>query len=146
MTFTTKYNFLRYVPTCFYSTGNLRDRIISMPNRQYMMIFTNKRQPTKCSVKLSTITCLYSSDNKKHFITFDKKAEALKDVIEHKKEQLKGTEHRIRLKGEEIVRDLKHQKELTGQKLRSKKEFIIKDILETKAKVKERLEEVVEVS
>lgn len=106
-----------------------------------LTIPTNKRRyPPETS-----LCCFYSSENKKHFITLDKKAEAIKDAFEHKREQLKDTEHKIRLKGEEIVRDIKHQKEVTGEKLRMKKQHIIKDILETKAKVKERIEGVVEV-
>lgn len=108
-----------------------------------MFIITNKRQAVR---PLETsLSCFYSSENKKHFITLEKKAEAIKDAFEHKREQLKDTEQKIRLKGEEIVRDIKHQKEVTGEKLRAKKQHIIKDILETKAKVKERIEGVVEV-
>ncbi|XP_063831440.1 probable cardiolipin synthase (CMP-forming) [Ostrinia nubilalis] len=113
--------------------------------RQYMTVISNKRLLAKYPTSLVSFTCLdYSTDSKKQFLNFEKKSEALKDVLEHKKEQLKDTEQRIRQKGEEIVRDIKHQKEVTGQKLRVKKEHLIKDILETKAKVKERLEEVVE--
>lgn len=114
--------------------------------RQYMTVISNKRLLAKYPSTLVSFVCLdYSSDSKKHFINLEKKTDALKDVIEHRKEQLKGTEQRIRQRGEEIVRDIKHQKEVTGQKLRVKKDHLIKDILETKAKVKERIEEVVEV-
>lgn len=112
--------------------------------RDYVTILSFRRRRLRCPVHLSSISCFYSSDDKKHFLTFEKKADALKDAFEHKKEQLKDTEHRLRQRSEEIVRDIKHQKEITGQKLRDKKDYIIKDILETKAKVKERIEEVVE--
>lgn len=108
-------------------------------------IVTNKRQVLRYPLETS-LSCFYSSENKKHFITIEKKAESIKDAFEHRREQLKDTEQKIRLKGEEIVRDLKHQKEVTGEKLRVRKEHIIKDILDTKAKVKERIEGVVEVS
>ncbi|XP_028038627.1 probable cardiolipin synthase (CMP-forming) [Bombyx mandarina] len=115
---------------------------IRVPVRQYVVLLTNKRLlQCSCAMKFP-FTYNYSSENKKHFITLEKKA--LKNAFEHKKEQLKHTEHKLRLKGEEIVRDIRHQGEVTGQKLRVKKEHIIKDILETKAKVKERFEEVVE--
>ncbi|KAM3962436.1 cardiolipin synthase [Aphomia sociella] len=112
--------------------------------RQYITIDANQRVLLRYSPNISSIVCGYSSDNKKHFLNLDKKKEALKDVFEHKKEQFKDTEHKIRQKSEEIVRDIKQHKELTEQKFRQKKEYLIKDILETKAKVKERLEEVVE--
>lgn len=111
--------------------------------REHVTILSNRRR--RIRYPLASISCLYSSDNKKQYLILEKKAHALKDAFDHKKEQLKDTEHRIRQKSGEIVRDIKHQKEITGQKLRVKKEFIIKDILETKAKVKERIEEVVEV-
>lgn len=112
--------------------------------RQYKTIIASKRLLLNYPAVPVSLTC-YSSDSKKHFINLDKRTEALKDVIEHRKEQLKDTEQRIRQKGEELVRDIKHQREVTGQKLRVKKEHLIKDILETKAKVKERFEEAVEV-
>lgn len=96
-------------------------------------------------LKVSNITWVWYSDNKKHFINIEKKTVVLKDVIEQRKVQLKDTEHKIRQKGEEIIRDIKHQKKITQQKIREKKDHVIKDILETKEKVKTRLEEVVEV-
>ncbi|RVE55329.1 hypothetical protein evm_000227 [Chilo suppressalis] len=86
----------------------------------------------------------FYSEDKKNFINLEQKAGTLKSAFEKKKEQLKDTELRIRQRSEEIVRDIKHQKEITEHKLRIKKEHLIKDILETKAKVKERLEDVVE--
>jgi hypothetical protein len=115
--------------------------------RQYNTIIAGKRVLLSfpSTSKLITNTKYYS-DNKKHFINLEKKTDALKDVFEQRKEQLKDTEIRIRQKGEEIVRDIKHQKEITEHILKAKKDHIIKDILETKAKVKERLEEVVEVT
>ncbi|XP_053613842.1 probable cardiolipin synthase (CMP-forming) isoform X2 [Plodia interpunctella] len=113
--------------------------------RSFMAITTNRRLALRKPHVFASAVCVYSSDNKKHFFNLEKKTGALKDVLEYKKEQLKDTEHRIRLRGEEIVRDIKQQKEITGQKLREKKEHLIKDILETKAKVKERLEIVVEL-
>lgn len=111
---------------------------------RHNLCLPNPRQVLK-PLKVLSVSCALLSDDKKHFIDFEKKAEALKDVLHHKKEQLKDTEHRIRQRGEELVRDIKHQKEVTEKKLRVKKEHLIKDILETKAKVKERFEEVVEV-
>lgn len=110
-----------------------------------MTIITNKRVLVTYPSTLSSFSCWknYSND-KKHFINLEKKAGALKDVFEQRKEQLKDTELRIRQKGEEFVRDIKHQKEITETKLRTKKDYIIKDILETKAKVKERFDDVVE--
>ncbi|XP_026315163.1 probable cardiolipin synthase (CMP-forming) [Hyposmocoma kahamanoa] len=65
-------------------------------------------------------------------------------ALRHKKEQLRDTEHRIRQKSEEIIRDIKYQKEVTGQRLREKKDHLVQDILQTKAKVRERFEGVVE--
>lgn len=113
--------------------------------RQYISL-TNKRQVLRYSLKLTPITYLCYSDEKKHFIELDKKSQALKDALQHKKEQLRDTEHRIRQRGEELIRDIKHQKEVTGQRLREKKDHLVQDILETKAKVRERFEGVVEVS
>lgn len=110
-----------------------------------LQLFVNKRQKVRNPYKIASVVCVYSSDNKKHFINIEKKADALKDVLEHRKEQIKDTEQRLRQKGVEFVRDIKHQKEITEQKIKVKKDFIIKDILETKAKVREKIEEVVEV-
>lgn len=104
-----------------------------------------RRQIYTNPIKLTSLICSYSSDNKKHIFEIEKKAEALKDALEQKKLQIQDTEQRIRQKGIEIVRDLKHQKEITGQKFKVKKEHLVKDILETKAKVREKFEEVVEV-
>ncbi|XP_034834108.1 probable cardiolipin synthase (CMP-forming) [Maniola hyperantus] len=103
-----------------------------------------RRQIAKYPIKLTSIVCVYSSDNKKHLLDIDKQREALKDVLEQRKSQIKDTEQRLRQKGVEIVRDLKQQKEITGQKFKKKKEYLVKDILETKAKVREKIEEVVE--
>lgn len=107
---------------------------------------TIKRQVLMYSLKLIPITYVCYSDEKKHFIQLEKKSEALKDALHHKKEQLRDTEHRIRQKSEEIIRDIKHQKEVTGQRLREKKDHLVQDILQTKAKVRERFEGVVEVT
>lgn len=112
--------------------------------RQYV-IFHGMKQDYKNISKFSRISWMCFSDDKKHFLNLEKRTNVLKDAIEQKKIQLKDTEHKIRLKGEELIRDIRHQKEITGQKLREKKDHVIKDILETKAKVKERIEEVVEV-
>lgn len=101
------------------------------------------RRTITTPLKLSSLFCVYSTDNKKHLI--EKKTDVLKDVFNQKKVQFKDTEHRIRQKGVEIVRDLKQQKELTGQKLKVRKEHLVKDILETKARMREKIEEVVEV-
>lgn len=136
-------NFIKHVSVlCRPNTGHEYATSI----RKYVTILSNKRRQVKYPIKLSYVSCLYYSDNKKQFITLEKKAHVIKDAFEHKKEQLKDTEHRIRQRGEEIVRDIKQQKEITGQKLKVKKEHIIKDILETKGKIKERIEEVVEVN
>lgn len=110
-----------------------------------MRIFCKRRQIYINPIKFTSLICAYSSDNKKHIFEIEKKAEALKDALEQKKVQIQDTEQRIRQKGIEIVRDLKHQKEITGQKFKVKKEHLVKDILETKAKVREKFEEVVEV-
>ncbi|XP_075982666.1 cardiolipin synthase [Anticarsia gemmatalis] len=134
-------NFIKHV-SLLYRPITAHDYTISV--REYVTILSNRRRHIRYPVNLSVISCQYSSDDKKQFITLEKKTHALKDALAHKKEQLKDTEHRIRQKGEEIVRDIKQQKELTGHKLKVKKEYILKDILETKAKVKERIEEVVE--
>lgn len=112
--------------------------------RQFKSL-TNKRQVQRYSLKLTPITYVCYTDEKKHFIQLEKKSEALKDALQHKKEQLRDTEYRIRQRSEEIIRDIKHQKEVTGQRLREKKDNIVQDILETKAKVRERFEGVVEV-
>ena len=116
-------------------------------NRQYRVLNTQNilamRRIIASPLKISSLFCVYSTDNKKHLL--EKKTDAIKDVFEQKKVQFKDTEHRIRQKGVEIVRDLKQQKELTGQKLKVKKDHIVKDILETKAKMREKIEEVVEV-
>lgn len=109
------------------------------------LISTDKRYHVVAPYYATTVACFYSSDSKKHFITLEKKAEAIKDAFDHKREKLKDTEQKIRLKGEELVSNIKHQKEITGERLRARKDHLIKDILETKAKVKERIEEVVEV-
>ncbi|XP_068619160.1 probable cardiolipin synthase (CMP-forming) [Battus philenor] len=96
------------------------------------------------NVKHSSILYFYSSDSKKHLLNLEKKAEELKDVFEHKKEQIKETELRIRQRGVQLVKEIKQQKEITGQKIRVKREHMLKDLKETKAKVKEKIEEVVE--
>ncbi|XP_047506965.1 probable cardiolipin synthase (CMP-forming) isoform X2 [Pieris napi] len=92
----------------------------------------------------SPFVCVYSSDTKKSFQNLEKRAEALKDAFEQKKEQIRDTEQKIRLKSVEFVRDIKQHKDVTSKKLRVKKEVLMKDILETKAKVKEKIEGVVE--
>lgn len=109
-----------------------------VPARQYMSIITKKPQMFRNN-RLLYLPCLYS-DNKKQFFELEEKAKVFKEVLHHRKERLKDTEHRIRLKGEKLIQDIRHQKEVTGQILREKKEHIVKDILETKAKVKERIE------
>ncbi|XP_023940000.2 probable cardiolipin synthase (CMP-forming) [Bicyclus anynana] len=117
-------------------------------NHQFSTLTTHtefaRRQFVKRPLKLTSIVCVYSSDNKKHLLDIDKQKEALQDVLEQKKIQIKDTEQRLRQKGVEIVRDLKQQKEITGQILKEKKQHLVKDILETKAKVREKFEEVVE--
>lgn len=117
-------------------------------SRQYNVLSTTQNKLAvhriyKTPIKLSSLVCVYSSDNKKHLL--EKKTDAIKNVFEQKKEQIKETEYRIRRKGEELVRDLKQQKEITGQKFKVKKDHLVKDILETRAKVREKIEEVVEV-
>ncbi|XP_063367113.1 probable cardiolipin synthase (CMP-forming) [Cydia amplana] len=130
--------FLRQISTLYCKTSSNR--------RRECDVFVREQRPilTRSSLKLLPLGCAYYSDEKKNLLQLEKKAEALKDVFEKKKEQLKDTEHRIRQRGEELVRDIRHQKELTGQKLREKREHLVKDILETKAKVRERFEEAVE--
>uniref|UniRef100_A0A2A4J6T2 cardiolipin synthase (CMP-forming) n=1 Tax=Heliothis virescens TaxID=7102 RepID=A0A2A4J6T2_HELVI len=137
----TRCNFMKHV-SLLYRPTITREYAVSI--REYVTVFSSPRKRIRHPLQVSSVSCLYYSDEKKQFLTLEKKAHALKDAFEHKKDQLKDTEQRIRQKSEEIVRDIKHQKEVTGQKLRVKKEYIIKDILETKAKVKERIEEVVE--
>ncbi|XP_013139230.1 PREDICTED: probable cardiolipin synthase (CMP-forming) [Papilio polytes] len=107
-------------------------------------VVRNRNNPVKYKISLSSAVCVYSSDSKKHFLDLEKKAVDFKDAFEHKKEQIKETEHRIRQKGVQLVKDIKQQKEITEQKIRVKKDYIIKDLQETKAKVKEKFEEVVE--
>lgn len=137
-------SFLRHATELFRTQSG--GGIYQVLSRPYMTIIANRRILLRYPSTLSSAVCVYSSSNKKQFINLEKKTEVLKDVLQHKKEQLKDTEHRIRQRGEEIVRDIKQHREITEQKLREKKEHIIKDILETKAKVKERLEGVVEVT
>lgn len=97
-----------------------------------------RKYPWRCS----SIICAYSSDAKKSFENLEKRAEAFKDAFEQKKEKMRDTEQKLRLKGVELVRDIKQHKYITSQKFKVKKEILIKDILETKAKVKEKLIEV----
>ncbi|KPJ18117.1 putative cardiolipin synthase [Papilio machaon] len=96
------------------------------------------------AVPLSQFNISSILHGKKHFLDLEKKAVEFKDAFEHKKEQIKETEHRIRQKGVQLVKEIKQQKEITGQKIKVKKDYIIKDLQETKAKVKEKIEEVVE--
>ncbi|KPI92387.1 putative cardiolipin synthase [Papilio xuthus] len=110
----------------------------------HTLVIRNRNNPVKYKISLSSAVCVYSSDSKKHFLDLEKKAVEFKDAFEHKKEQIKETEHRIRQKGVQLVKDIKQQKEITGQKIKVKKDYIIKDLQETKAKVKEKIEEVVE--
>lgn len=105
-------------------------------------VHSSREYPWHCS----TLVCVYSSDTKKSLQNLEKRAGTLKDAFEQRKEKIRDTEQKIRLKGVEFVRDMKQHKEMTSQKLRVKKEVLMKDILETKAKVKEKLEGVVEVS
>lgn len=136
-----KCNFIKhlsfiYRPNTVYNSG------ISF--REYVTIITNRRRQARHSVKLLCLINRYSSDNKKPLITLEKKSQVIKDAFQNKKEQFKDTEHRLRQKSEEIVRDIKQQKIITGHKLKEKKDYIIKDILETKGKIKERIGDVVE--
>lgn len=140
MKFATKYGFFKQLFSS--QLSKFVDKNIS--TRQYTMYLTKKIQLLKFPVRLSSIVCVYSSDSKKHFITLEKKAGVLKDALEKKKEQFKDTENRLLQRGEELVKDIKHHKELTSKKIRVKKEYILKDILETKAKVKDKFEEVIE--
>lgn len=122
--------------------------LYSNRSRQYnSLVIQNifpKRHHVKRPVKLTSIVCVYSSDNKKYLLV-DKQTDALKNVLEQRKIQIKDTEQRLRQKSVEIVRDLKQQRDITGQKFKQKKKHLVKDILETKAKVREKIEEVVEV-
>ncbi|CAG4986593.1 unnamed protein product [Colias eurytheme] len=133
-----------------FRTYKLYKELQSLYSKQFSSLSTlntsnvYKRHYPRHPICVSSIVCLYSSDHKNSFQNIEKKAEALKDAFEQRREKIKDTEHKIRLKGVEIVRDLKQHKELTSQKLREKKDDIIKDIRETKAKVKEKLEGVVE--
>ncbi|KAL4709837.1 hypothetical protein ACJJTC_000324 [Scirpophaga incertulas] len=104
----------------------------------------NKRLLLSCPASVTTLTWSRYYCDKKRFLKLDKNTDILKDAFAHKKEQLKETETLIRQRGEEIVRDLRHQKEITGHKIKAKRDHIIKDILETKAKVREKFDEVVE--
>lgn len=114
--------------------------------REYLTILSNRRQQQiKHPIKLSFISCLYSSDEKKQFVNLEKKAHSIKDALDSKKILLKDAEHKIRKKSEEIVSDLKQQNKITSQKFKVQKEYIIKDIIETKGKIKERIEDVIEV-
>lgn len=142
---------MRLLTRCFFMKHvtniyrNSKKQNTCTSTRQYTIILASRRQALRYPVESIATAGLYSSDSKKQFITFEKKTNALKDALEQKKEQLKDTEQRIRLRGEEIVSNLKHRKEITGEKFRTRKDHLLKDILETKAKVKERLEGVVEV-
>ncbi|XP_038206572.1 probable cardiolipin synthase (CMP-forming) [Zerene cesonia] len=132
-----------------FRTYKFYKELYSLYSKQFSSITTvnnsnvGKRHYPRHSICVSSIVCL-SSDHKNSLQNFEKKAEAFKDAFEQKREKIKDTEHKIRQKGVEIVRDLKQHKEITSQKLREKKDHIIKDIRETKAKVKEKLEGVVE--
>ncbi|XP_050667966.1 probable cardiolipin synthase (CMP-forming) [Leptidea sinapis] len=103
----------------------------------------NKRYVVKNPLNNASMVCVYSSENKT-FKNLENRAEALKDALDHKREQMKHTEQKIRLKSVEIVRDIKQKREITSQKFKEKKKVIMKDILKTKAKVREKFEEVVE--
>lgn len=140
MTLISKGNLIKHVSLLYRSNVAQNSACV----REYVTILSNRWRQIKCPVRICSVTCLYSSDNKKHFITLEKKTQSIKNALEHQKVQLKQTEHIIRQKGEEIVRDIKQQKDITGQKLKVKKDDIIKDILETKGKIKERFEEVTE--
>lgn len=106
--------------------------------RKSTLLLTKRQQ--RARYPLEANACYYSVEGKKSLIGLDKKG--IKNAIDLKKEQL---EQKLRLKGEEIIKDFRYQKDVTGEKLRLKKESVIKDILETKSKVKDRIEDVVEV-
>lgn len=145
MKFLTRGVVVRHFSAFFVNHTNRELNYNALQLRQLISL-SNKRQALRCPAKLTPIiTYVCYSDDKKQFIQFGKKTEALKDAFQYKKEQLRDTEHRIRQRGEEIIRDIKHQKEITEQKFREKKDHLVQDILETKAKVRERFEEVVEV-
>lgn len=145
MRFLTRESVMRHYCALFVNHTSRQLNHNALQLRQYISI-TNKRQVLRYSLKFTPITYVCYSDQKKHFIHFEKKSEALKDALQHKKEQLRDTEHRIRQRGEELIKDIKHQKEVTGQRLREKKDHLVQDILETKAKVRERFEGVLEVN
>lgn len=113
--------------------------------RQYISL-NNKSEVLRYYLKLTPMTYVCYSDEKRQFIKLEKKSKTLKDALQHQKEQLRDTEHRIRQRSEEIMRDIKHQKEVAGQRLREKKDHLVQDILDTKAKVRERFEGVIEVT
>ncbi|XP_032521590.2 probable cardiolipin synthase (CMP-forming) [Danaus plexippus] len=127
-----------------FKTIRIRNNQIVQSSRFTVQNDLTRRQIDKIPIKLSSIVCFYSSDSKKHFLEIEKKAESIKNVFEQKKVQIKDTEQKIRQKGEELVKDLRHQREVTGQILKLKKDHLVKDILETKAKVREKIEGVVE--
>lgn len=139
-----RYRNIRFLHNFYFKCSNQPDSNFAFNKRQYATIIANNREVFRNLRKITNVTWIHYSDNKKHFINFEKKTDVLKDVLEQRKVQLKDTEYKIRQKGEELIRDIRHQKEITGQKIRDKKNNIVKDILETKEKVKSHIEEVVE--
>lgn len=91
--------------------------------------------------KFSCVGYLNYSNKSKQVFDLDKKG----DALEQRKKIFKDTESTLRHKGESLVRNFKHQTDVTGQRFREKKDDFVKDLLETRAKVKGRIEEVVEV-
>ncbi|KAJ2953248.1 hypothetical protein O0L34_g828 [Tuta absoluta] len=135
---------LKQIPNLCSSQQHAGKRCDNALVRQYITLLTKRLPTVKAPVYGPALSLIYYSDIKKDFLQCEKKSESIKEVLEHKKVQLKDTEHRIRQRGEEIVRDIKHQRDVTEQKLRETKDHLIKDILETKAKVRSKFDTVVE--
>ena len=86
------------------------------------------------------------SSDAKSFRDIRKHADRFRDVLDENKEKMRATQRRLSQKRASFVKSLQHQRQVAGQKIQERKAIIIKDILETKTKVKEKIEEAIEVS
>lgn len=140
--------------SCLQRTLFLKNMLVIIPKPAYLQRNLYILKPSSHHYKMRKLrgsSCVLlnghligrrcSADDKKHIY----EEEMLKNIIEKNKVKLRDTEIKLRQKGEDLVKDFRHQKHVTELKIKERKDIIMKDIIETKTKVKEKIEEVIEV-
>ncbi|XP_077284828.1 cardiolipin synthase [Arctopsyche grandis] len=114
------------------------------PSLERNVICTNILHNFRLTIGCTSLVRMYSTDDKRDIYELQKHAQILQTVIHKNKEKIRNTEQKLRRRGENLVKDFHHQKQVASLKIKEKKAIVIKDILETKSKVKEKIEEVIE--